>query len=182
MSSTFTSAETKTRNFNCFPRKSENFANPKRILTGTRDLPISNWTRHRRTRIRSRRWRILRRLLLVIIKLLAHGIAKLKRRQSVAELRNLVVAEPKSQIQTPFELIKIFTCQALGPRQIILICRLHIRFKQNLVLLLLFLVLQSRPVFFMFLADPRRSRGGSRLFCEGFLIWVILEWACRENP
>jgi hypothetical protein len=85
----------------------------------------------------------------LIHELLAHGIAELKRRQGVTELRNFIVAEPKAKIQAPFELIQILTRQAFGPRQIVLIGSLNVAFKQNLILLLLLRVIniQFCPLF-----------------------------------
>lgn len=67
--------------------------------------------------------------------LVAHRVAELKSRQGVTELGNLLIAEAKSEIQAAFELIEILIRQALGPRQMIV--RIHIAFKQHLILLLL---------------------------------------------
>ncbi|KAJ0903520.1 hypothetical protein HanPSC8_Chr07g0270871 [Helianthus annuus] len=62
------------------------------------NLPISNRSRRRwRSGFTHRLFRRIRRLLLIIKKkLLTHRITQLKCRQSVTQLRNLIITKPKS--------------------------------------------------------------------------------------
>ena len=53
--------------------------------------------------------------MLLVEKPLAHRVTQLKSWKRVAELRNLIVAEPESEIEATLELLEVFVRQALRP-------------------------------------------------------------------
>lgn len=102
-------------------------------MTWTGDPPIGNGTGEGIGRgIGRGRGRGRRRRRGIVDELLRHGIAQLECGQGVAELRDIVVTEPKPEIQATLELVEIVVGEALGPRQILL---LHIPFQHHPLLL-----------------------------------------------
>jgi hypothetical protein len=98
------------------------------LLTGAGDLPVGD-RRRRRGGIWCGGLVLLRRLLVVQLEALAHGVAQLERRQGAPELGDLVVVEAEAQVGASLELLEVVVREAPGPPHRVVSAREHDGFR-----------------------------------------------------